>query len=279
MFLSQIQNYLKKSTFFAKLPEILSKKEINICCKTQVAKALTLAQISSISKKPLIFVTNSNWKANLFSSDLDILSENIAKVFPDYETLFYENRAPFYSLSYQRIETLNFALENQNLVYCLSFRSFMQKIISRKMFSEMIFKIALNDELDISLFFSNLIKIGYTPNFQVEKPGEIAKRGDIVDIFLPNMEKPLRIDFFCDIVEKIRFFDINTQISEKKVINSLEILPVKELNLDKINTNPEQWELIHKDGFYEGIENNLPVLYADLQNFGRLFEKCHCGLG
>ena len=61
-----------------------------------------------------------------------------------------------------------------------------------------------------------LTENNYNYNYMLEKKGEWSKRGDIVDIFPPSYENPVRMEFFDDELESIRFFDIDTQKSISK---------------------------------------------------------------
>ena len=61
-----------------------------------------------------------------------------------------------------------------------------------------------------------LTENNYDYNYMLEKKGEWSKRGDIVDIFPPSYENPVRMEFFDDELESIRFFDIDTQKSISK---------------------------------------------------------------
>jgi len=60
----------------------------------------------------------------------------------------------------------------------------------------------------------------------VESPGDIAQRGDIVDLFIPGEPQPHRIQFFDDAIESIRCFDISTQ-------RSLDSVPALDITLLK----------------------------------------------
>ncbi|MDR2879559.1 MAG: DEAD/DEAH box helicase [Fusobacteriales bacterium] len=61
-----------------------------------------------------------------------------------------------------------------------------------------------------------LAENNYNYNYMLERKGEWSKRGDIVDIFPPSYENPVRMEFFGDELESIRFFDIDTQKSISK---------------------------------------------------------------
>ncbi len=70
-----------------------------------------------------------------------------------------------------------------------------------------------------------LYHYGYTFVDMIEMQGEASLRGDILDIYPPLSEKPLRISFFDDEIEDIRYFDIYTQLSEKEKLNGIYIPP------------------------------------------------------
>ncbi len=58
---------------------------------------------------------------------------------------------------------------------------------------------------------------GYSREDQVSLPGTFSRRGDIIDIFPADADRPLRIDLFGDDIESIRHFDVETQRSEGKI--------------------------------------------------------------
>ena len=58
---------------------------------------------------------------------------------------------------------------------------------------------------------------GYENSYLIEKKGQYSRRGDILDIFPPDLEHPVRLEFFGDELESIRVFDIDSQISVEKM--------------------------------------------------------------
>jgi len=84
-------------------------------------------------------------------------------------------------------------------------------------------------ELDDLL--ARLVEIGYTRDELVSSRGDIAVRGGIVDVFPPTEEHPLRIEFFGDTVEEIRYFKVADQRSIGPAENGLWAPPCRELLL------------------------------------------------
>ena len=70
--------------------------------------------------------------------------------------------------------------------------------------------------------------VGYQVAPMVQESGTIARRGSIIDIFPPGFEEPIRLDFFGDEVESIRYFSIHNQRSTGK-LNRIRLLPPMEV--------------------------------------------------
>src|SRR5262249_6352342 len=77
-----------------------------------------------------------------------------------------------------------------------------------------------------------LNSVGYTRADVVEMPGEYALRGGILDVYPPEADRPLRVEFFGDEAESIRKFDPATQRSQTPV-DEAELLPLTETPLDE----------------------------------------------
>ncbi len=69
------------------------------------------------------------------------------------------------------------------------------------------FTLVKGEDADPQNVVQTLINYGYTREYAVNSKGSFALRGDILDIYPINTENPLRVDFFGDNVERIRFYD------------------------------------------------------------------------
>lgn len=74
--------------------------------------------------------------------------------------------------------------------------------------------------------------LGYVRTTLVEDVGQFAVRGAVIDLFPPATRNPLRVEFFGDLVESLRFFDAGTQRT-LSTISQYSILPVRELILGR----------------------------------------------
>lgn len=81
------------------------------------------------------------------------------------------------------------------------------------------------EEMDPELLMEQAVTWGYTRTKLVSGYGEMAMRGDILDIYAPGYDLPFRLEFFGDILEEIRVFDPSSQLS-KADLDEVTLLPV-----------------------------------------------------
>ncbi len=100
--------------------------------------------------------------------------------------------------------------------------------IPRDFFASRSLEIGQGNDFSPELIIEQAIEWGYQRQQMVTSPGEIARRGDILDIFPAGYAKPVRLEFFGDYLEEMRIFDPETQRSMQNLSN-LTILPVSPL--------------------------------------------------
>lgn len=92
--------------------------------------------------------------------------------------------------------------------------------------------LVVGEEVDREDLFRRLVAAGYQNMPMVEDPGSFAKRGGIVDLFTPQHDAPVRMEFFGDQLESLRYFDPVSQRS-KGHLSELIILPAREVLLNE----------------------------------------------
>ncbi len=133
------------------------------------------------------------------------------------------------------------------------------------------------DERALEECVRQLADAAYTRVDLVEKRGEFAVRGGILDVFPPTEEHPLRVEFWGDTVEEVRWFKVADQRSLEVAPNGLWAPPCRELLLTDdvraraaqlLQTHPALSDVLGKlsEGIaVEGMESLAPVLVDDLE--------------
>ena len=117
------------------------------------------------------------------------------------------------------------------------------KLFDRDFYKGLALHLKRGEEYMPDMLVEHLLEVGYTKVDVVEMPGQVTLRGGILDVFGPETDRPLRIDFFGDEVESLRKYDPETQRSltgsssqlEEVLLLPLTETPVKDSLLTAIN--------------------------------------------
>lgn len=99
-----------------------------------------------------------------------------------------------------------------------------EKVVKPEVLSKHQIQIKMNGNFDADFLMDVLLQYGFERVDFVYEPGQFSIRGDIIDIFSYGNELPYRIELFGDIVESIRTFDVESQLSNKKM-TQVSIIP------------------------------------------------------
>ena len=155
-----------------------------------------------------------------------------------------------------RTEVLN-ALTAKEVGMVVTYTEAMaEKVVSKKMLADMSMPVIKGDKLSITFLESLLGEYGFERNDFVYEPGQFSIRGSIVDVYSFAEERPVRIDFFGDEVESIRYFDVETQLSEQ-LIDKVVIVPDLSESTDK-NDNVGLTEFLGKEATW-WMKNSLLI--------------------
>ena len=182
--------------------------------------------------KPLLVVTSSSRGAEDLANELRELHESVYE-FPAWETLPHEKLSPRSDTVARRIATLNSLsmeeFKDQPIVIA-PVRAFIHRFMS-DLAASPLQELSVGLEIELTKLTEHLTQLAYTRTDLVEKHGEFAVRGGILDLFLPLSTHPVRIDFFGDEIESISNFEVSNQRTSTAVEGSISILPCRELLL------------------------------------------------
>jgi transcription-repair coupling factor (superfamily II helicase) len=101
------------------------------------------------------------------------------------------------------------------------------KLFDRDYYAGLTVTLKRGEEVDVEVLTAHLASVGYTQIDLVEMPGQFTRRGGILDVYSPESDRPVRIEFFGDEIETIRKFDPETQRSQSG-LDETELLPLTE---------------------------------------------------
>ncbi|HEX7570381.1 MAG TPA: transcription-repair coupling factor, partial [Verrucomicrobiae bacterium] len=159
--------------------------------------------------------------------------------YPAWETLPHEDKLPHADVISDRLQTLVALADNSKpktqyskLLVVTSVTALLQKTFPPGEIQNRTRSLIRGDKIAPLDLVEFLEAQGYEPEAQVSQKGELALRGGIVDVFPPTSPWPVRLEFFGDELESLRYFDPLTQISREEV-SRVTLPPAGELGILK----------------------------------------------
>lgn len=240
--------YLKKRINSSKTLRQLQKKiemnaeDIHVKGVAGSLKSLILAHIFEETNRPIFYVCREESQAESIKNDLELLvNQKKLAFFPAKELFPHRKIASDSTIQSQRMESIEKLIEANRVIVVASARGIARKVTALSEFRKQRIHFKIGRIVDFEQTIQELIELGFKRQPLVEIQGDLSVRGGIIDIFSFSKDNPVRIEFFGDEIESIRFFDVETQRS----INSIEeiIIYPKEYDLtegiylNSLNTN------------------------------------------
>jgi transcription-repair coupling factor (superfamily II helicase) len=188
-----------------------------------LAGALALAKDSGGAGVPVCLVTATGREADTAAAALaDLLGAGRVEVFPSWETLPHERLSPRADTVGRRVSVLRrLAHPDEHpggapAVIVTTVRSLIQPM-APDLGEIAPVRLVAGDEADLTDTVQRLVDLAYTRVDLVEKRGEIAVRGGIVDVFSPTAAHPVRAQFDGELVASLRTFSVADQRSIEDV--------------------------------------------------------------
>ncbi len=196
---------------------------------------------------PIVVICPSDDAAAELADDIECLSMTIdgrtvsALAFPTWEQSAYSPIAPSIRTRLSRVSVLA-RLRSQPrggeaLVVVTTLPALGQATLPAPVFDEYSIRLAVDGSVESrEALVSRLLAAGYLRVDPVEDPGTFAVRGDIIDVFPPHLEEPVRIELFGDQVEKMRPFEPSSQRARDSECASLVLPPAREVLINSRTT-------------------------------------------
>ncbi|MCJ8341592.1 MAG: DEAD/DEAH box helicase [Cetobacterium sp.] len=151
----------------------------------------------------VVYIASSNRNLEIYYENVKNLGmENIVKV----DDLLEED--DFYRINYKLLDTL----DKKEFLILISVEGLLKKYSKEKS----ILEFRLGKNLPMKEIEKILLESGYSKNYMVEKRMEFSIRGDIMDIFPPSGDNPVRLEFFGDEIDRMGYFSLETQKTVEK---------------------------------------------------------------
>lgn len=204
----------------------LNNTPISVAGVVESAQGQLICALAKENSSSAIVVTYSDMEARALHSDLSLYTDN-ALYFPSKEYVFYNIETTGHQNEHSRLAVLDRLISGEKCVVVTSVDAILQYTAERHEFKSRVIEFELGKQFDLEELIKQLVEMGYCREDIVEGAGQFSIRGGIVDIFSPNYENPVRIEFFDDETDSIRMFDSYTQRSLDK-LETARVIPVVE---------------------------------------------------
>jgi transcription-repair coupling factor (superfamily II helicase) len=195
--------------------------------------ALATAELAASIKRPVLLLAEDPRHADQLEAEIRFFAGADFPVqhFVEWETLPWDSFSPHQDIISQRLNVLASLPNLRQGVVIAAVSVLQQRLPPVDYVAARSLSLSTGQTLHREDFTNALVAAGYFRVPQVSEHGEFAVRGSLIDIFPMGTNKPVRIDFFDDEIESLRYFSAETQLSGDTV-NSVDVLPAREVPLD-----------------------------------------------
>ena len=201
---------------------------------TATARSLYLPLMARAARQPVIVVVADNKAAEALEPMLRAGCELTGAVdpaqvtrLPAHDVLPFENLSPHPDVQEQRAAALWKLATGAVSILIAPVESAALRLFDRGYYAGLAVTMKRGEEVDVEVLTEHLAAVGYTQMDLVEMPGQFTRRGGILDVYSPEADRPVRIEFFGDEIETIRKFDPETQRSQS-ALDEAQLLPLTE---------------------------------------------------
>ncbi len=201
---------------------------------TATARALYLPLMARAARQPVIVVVADNKAAESLELMLKAGCELTGTIdparvvrFPAHDVLPFENLSPHPDVQEQRAAALWKLATGAMDIAIAPVEAAALRLFDRDYYAGLAVTLRRGEEVDLEVLTGHLASVGYTQMDLVEMPGQFTRRGGILDVYSPEADRPVRIEFFGDEIETIRKFDPETQRSQSG-LDEMQLLPLTE---------------------------------------------------
>ncbi|GEN44737.1 transcription-repair coupling factor [Alkalibacillus haloalkaliphilus] len=267
--MKNIKDYLVTQDDFAHIIDGIETgmNEQLISGLTNSTRAVLASLIHESAKQPILYVTHQLSQAQKVYEELLSITEDESKIhlYPANELLAAEIVSSSPELKAQRLEALKNWQKHEKGIMVVPVSALKRLLPPKELVEQFQVYFKVGEEKPLEEAIKDVQRLGYKMVDLVNAPGEMSRRGGIVDVYPLTEAYPVRIEWFDDEVESIRYFDAETQRSQGEM-DHFDISPAEEFVL----THEQMEQAAEK--LKSLLKSSVEQLKSDQQK-ERLYEK------
>lgn len=271
--------YLERLKEFERAAEALKNgvKSIYISEAAKSAYADIINAFVHSSGKNAVIITENMYEARVLKDDLDFyFGEGKTVVFPAKDYIFHNIETSAAQIVQARLGVIESVISGNAGIMIIPADAAMQYTIPKNLYEKYRITFKVGETVEQSDLLPRLNIMGYSRCDTVEGTGQFSIRGGILDIFPPSSKNPLRIEFFGDEIDTVRYFDAQSQLTLSQV-DICTVAPCREMiyeNIeeicDEINQYPQtEWtagdvEKFKEEHYFPAADRYIPIIYKNI---------------
>ncbi len=215
--------------------------------------ALLLLELQQRNSGAVVAVVAEPEDAEDLVSDISTFG-GAAYIFPPWDILPEKAENFDIDLAQQRVGALQAIARNNNDIIVLCAAALLQPVLPPEYLHAGEFDITAGMTIAPEGLLGRLVDAGFVQVDDVELPGQFSRRGGIVDVFPLFADKPVRIEFFGDEIDTVRYYDAGTQRSEKPVAERVVLIDINMDSFNKAYTGKRHYSV------NDYLQNNMLVI-------------------
>lgn len=256
----------------------LSTNRIELSGLYGSALAMFLTEFKKVSTSTIVVLVAEPEDAEDLVSDLKVFGSN-SYIFPPWDILPSESEEPDIDIAQDRVGALRIIDTNIAEIVVLCGATLLQPVLQPDLLHAGEFSVVAGMKVSPEGLIGRLIDAGFEQTDDVEVPGHFSRRGGIVDIFPFFSSKPVRLDFFGDEIDSIRYYDAGTQRSEKPTDEKIILIDINRDSFHKAYDDDNLYSLLDytKAGATfiavhpQRIEHNIQLYHSGFKESSLLF--------
>lgn len=188
--------------------------------------------------KGMVVITNSLYEANLLYNKLVNYTDRVL-FFPMDDFITSEAIAISPEFKSERIHTLNTLVRDSEYIVVTNLMGILRYLPTKDIWKKNIISLEKGTSIERERLVHCLYDMGYERESIVSETGKLGVRGYVLDVFPIGEDNPVRIEFWGDEIDSIKYFDVESQLSLQE-IEEISIYPYTEFLLGEYKDNMER---------------------------------------
>lgn len=214
---------------------VVRREATHLSGLTTTAKAIYSVLLWQATERPQLIVVDGNKQAETLFQAIDTFFQLLVPsresmrpmLLPALDTMPGQPMSPHADILERRAVGLSRLASDRVSITVTPVAAAMLRIESASHYRSLYQTLRVGEEIPLEELTAHLESIGYTKRDPVEMVGEYSVRGGILDVFSPEASHPVRIELFGDEIESIRRFEVASQRSVMKLVDTT-LLPMTE---------------------------------------------------